>query len=167
MFGIWNQIVGFASSPTQLEIGNFLPKVSELFKDSTSAKDRKKRSPDEDNPLKNKFSRNLESSKTEISKNMVEQSLLASIVLLDFWKETILAEDNFNDENIYLFHFCRIEKTLKRIGPWAVLIGKSMIGGLTKFVDDHQLIDAINKFKNWKKDETETEFNKKCEILFV
>jgi hypothetical protein len=93
---------------------------------------------------------------------MVEHSLLASILFLEFWNETILPvieENNFNEEHFYLFHFCEIQKSLNRIGPWAVLIGKSMLRGLTKFVDNNQLSDAILKFGNW------NEFDKNCKIF--
>jgi hypothetical protein len=178
MFGIWSQLNRFVDSPT--EIANFLPK---LFNNSA----RRKRSPDvkrlsenrsfqswdssksdisksmvEQSLSKNGSFQSWDSSKTDISKSMVEQSLLASILFLEFWNETILPvieENNFNEEHFYLFHFCEIQKSLNRIGPWAVLIGKSMLRGLTKFVDNNQLSDAILKFGNW------NEFDKNCKIF--
>ncbi len=110
----------------------------------------------------NRSFQSWDSSKTDISKSMVEQSLLASILFLEFWNETILPvieENNFNEEHFYLFHFCEIQKSLNRIGPWAVLIGKSMLRGLTKFVDNNQLSDAILKFDDW------NEFDKNCKIF--
>jgi hypothetical protein len=153
MFGIWSQLIRFVDSPT--EIGNFLPK---LFNNSA----RRKRSPDMKRLSENRSFQSWDSSKSDISKSMVEQSLLASILFLEFWKETILPvieENNFNEEHFYLFHFCEIQKSLNRIGPWAVLIGKSMLRGLTKFVDNNQLSDAILKFGNW------NEFGRNCKIF--
>ena len=153
MFGIWSQLIRFVDSPT--EIANFLPK---LFNNSA----RRKRSPDMKRLSENRSFQSWDSSKTDISKSMVEQSLLASILFLEFWNETILPvieENNFNEEHFYLFHFCEIQKSLNRIGPWAVLIGKSMLRGLTKFVDNNQLSDAILKFDDW------NEFDKNCKIF--
>jgi len=153
MFGIWSQLIHFVDSPT--EIANFLPK---LYNNSA----RRKRSPDMKRLSENRSFQSWDSSKTDISKSMVEQSLLASILFLEFWNETILPviEDNvFNEEHFYLFHFCEIQKSLNRIGPWAVLIGKSMLRGLTKFVDNNQLSDAILKFDDW------NEFDKNCKIF--
>jgi hypothetical protein len=153
MFGIWSQLNRFVDSPT--EIANFLPK---LFNNSA----RRKRSPDVKRLSKNGSFQIWDSSKTDISKSMVEQSLLASILFLEFWNETILPvieENNFNEEHFYLFHFCGIQKSLNRIGPWAVLIGKSMLRGLTKFVDNNQLSDAILKFDDW------NEFDKNCKTF--
>jgi hypothetical protein len=151
--GIWSQLIRFVDSPS--EIGNFLPK---LFNNSA----RRKRSPDVKRLSENRSFQSWDSSKSDISKSMVEQSLLASILFLEFWNETILPvieENNFNEEHFYLFHFCEIQKSLNRIGPWAVLIGKSMLRGLTKFVDNNQLSDAILKFGNW------NEFDKNCKIF--
>ena len=153
MFGIWSQLNRFVDSPT--EIANFLPK---LYNNSA----RRKRSPDMKRLSENRSFQSWDSSKTDISKSMVEQSLLASILFLEFWNETILPvieENNFNEEHFYLFHFCEIQKSLNRIGPWAVLIGKSMLRGLTKFVDNNQLSDAILKFDDW------NEFDKNCKIF--
>jgi hypothetical protein len=153
MFGIWSQLIRFVDSPT--EIGNFLPK---LFNNSA----RRKRSPDMKRLSENRSFQSWDSSKTELSKSMVEQSLLASILSLEFWNETILPvieENVFNEEHFYLFHFCKIQKSLNRIGPWAVLIGKSMLRGLTKFVDNNQLSDVILKFGNW------NEFDTNCKIF--
>jgi hypothetical protein len=153
MFGIWSQLIRFVDSPT--EIANFLPK---LFNNSA----RRKRSPDVKSLSENRSFQSWDSPKTDLSKSMVEQSLLASILFLEFWNETILPvieENNFNEEHFYLFHFCEIQKSLNRIGPWAVLIGKLMLRGLTKFVDNNQLSDAILKFDDW------NEFDKNCKIF--
>jgi len=71
---------------------------------------------------------------------------LISAVFLDFWSQKISVV-NEDSENCYFHHFCKIERSLAEIGPWATLIGKPMLSGIENFSSNEKVKNAIIEFK--------------------
>jgi hypothetical protein len=73
--------------------------------------------------------------------------VLIAAVFLDFWSQK-MNEETADSENCYSHHFCKIEETLTKIGPWAILIGKPLFSGIKNFSTNEKVKNAITKFKN-------------------
>ena len=80
----------------------------------------------------------------KMATDMTEQTLLASAVFLDFWIRSDFPEFVRTETN-YRKHFCRIEKSLEKIGPWATLIGGSLFRGLEKFSRGPEMSSALSR----------------------
>jgi len=86
-----------------------------------------------------------ETAAEDVKTNMLKQTLLASAIFLDFWSRSSFPELDAT-EKYYVLHFCQIEKSLKKIGPWAVFTGRSMFQGLGKFAAKREVTSALKKF---------------------
>ena len=74
--------------------------------------------------------------------DMTEQTLLASAIFLDFWVRSDFPEFERTEKN-YRIQFCRIEKSLEKIGPWATLVGGSLFRGLDKYSQGPEMSSAL------------------------
>ena len=132
--------------------GNYTPSVTEIFENFSASKvlnssanlspdisDRERRSIFED--------RVPEKNDSEVGRKMVEQGLLASAIFLDFWRNYQFPKTKVSNEK-YFPQFCCIEKSLKKIGPWAVLAGRSLFQGLKKFPKNLEMSLALKKVEN-------------------
>ena len=132
--------------------GNYTLSVTEIFENFSASKvlnssanlspdisDRERRSIFED--------RVPEKNDSEVDRKMVEQGLLASAIFLDFWRNYQFPKTKVSMEK-YFPQFCRIEKSLKKIGPWAVLAGRSLFQGLKKFPKNLEMSLALKKVEN-------------------
>jgi len=163
--GLLNQLAGLLSSSSRQAttflgdflsskasqgadiFGNFTPPISDIFENFSAAKTRndsaKSNTPISDRErrsvIENRVPKNNES---EVGRKMAEQSLLASAIFLEFWRNCQFPELKASEEK-YSVQLCRIEKSLEKIGPWAVLTGRSLFQGLKKFPKNLELSLAL------------------------
>ncbi len=78
---------------------------------------------------------------TSTSGKLVQESLSSSAIMMDFWifNNEIEESGRIPSTRCYAETFCRIEKSFNRLGPWATLIGNSMLKGLITFSGNKNL----------------------------
>lgn len=73
---------------------------------------------------------------------------------MDFWivNDEIEAAGRTLSSRCYAETFCRIEKSFNKLGPWATLVGSSMLKGLMTFSENINLKAGLNDvtYKNVK-----------------
>ena len=83
-----------------------------------------------------------------VNKALIEQSLLATAIFLEFWSQNF---ETSTKVRCYTIQLCKIKQSLEKIGPWAKLTGRSLMQGLTKFAPNEILRNAVQQFEGEEK----------------
>ena len=159
---MWRKITNWVQDPKTQPVENILRTVkSNLFdflseepahQNSTARQKREEQAMTSNLTARQKREEQAMISKRGIIKNvnieMIEQSLLASAIFLEFWSQSF---ETSSKVECYTIQLCKIKQSLERIGPWAKLTGRSLMQGLTKFAPNDNIWNAVQQFEEEEK----------------
>jgi hypothetical protein len=151
---MWGKITSWVKNPKTISFENILsPNLIDFLSDDPPNQSSRTRAKREEQAMASQLG-----IRKNVNKDLVEQSLLAAAIFIEFWDQNFEISANID---CYTSQLCKIKQTLEKIGPWAKLIGNSLMQGLKNFALNDTIKNSVQQFDN------EENVNQLCKISSI